>query len=223
MKTPTANPGFHSRSIGSAARGVPRLFAYIVRHDIGFAPNPFYGVCTLATCKPGIRGSAGIGDWVAGVGSKQQGQQGRLVFAMRVEEVLSYDEYWSDPRFQNKKPNRVGSLKQRYGDNIYHRSPSGESWIQEDGRHSLEDGSPNMRHVQRDTSAPRVLVSETFVYYGNRAVEVPDVFRDWQGLDVCSPGRSYRCNFPEELRDSFITWLDGQVHLGIAGGPLDWR
>jgi len=202
---------------------VPGLYTYIVRHDIGFAPNPFYGVCTLATCKPGIRRHARIGDWVAGVGSKVKGQQGRLVFAVRVEEALSYDEYWSDPRFEQKKPNRVGSLKQRYGDNIYHRSPDGRSWNQEDGRHSLEDGSRNMRHVERDTSAPRVLLSETFVYYGHNAVEIPDAFRDWQGHDICPSGPGYRCNFPEEMRDAFTAWLADQVHLGIAGEPLDWQ
>ena len=202
---------------------VPRLYTYIVRHDIGFAPNPFYGVCTLATCKPGIRDKARIGDWVAGVGSKVKGQQGRLVFAVRVEEALSYGEYWSDPRFQQKKPNRVGSLKQRYGDNIYHRSPDGRSWIQEDGRHSLDDGSPNIRHVERDTSAPRVLLSETFVYYGHNAIKIPDAFRDWHGHDICPSGPGYRCNFPEEMRESFTAWLADQVHLGIAGEPLDWR
>ena len=202
---------------------MPRLYTYIVRHDIGFAPNPFYGVCTLATCKPGIRDKARIGDWVAGVGSKVKGQQGRLVFAVRVEEALSYDEYWSDSRFQQKKPNRVGSLKQRYGDNIYHRSPTGGSWIQEDGRHSLDDGSPNMRHVERDTSAPRVLLSETFVYYGHNAVEIPDAFRDWQSHDICPSGPGYRCNFSKEMRDAFTAWLADQVHLGIAGEPLDWQ
>ena len=218
-----ADHGLHSQSSGSAARGVTRLYTYIVAHDIGFAPNPYFGVCTLATCKPGIRKNARIGDWVAGVGSKQKGQQGQLVFALRVEEALSYDEYWSDPRFQQKKPNRVGSLKQRYGDNIYHRSSNGTSWIQEDGRHSLEDGSPNMRHVERDTSAPRVLLSETFVYYGNHAVEIPDKFRNWQGQDICPPGPGYRCKFPEAMRDAFTTWLADQVHLGIAGEPLDWQ
>ncbi len=218
-----ANPGLRSQLTGSAAKGVSRLYTYIVRYDIGFAPNPYYGVCTLATCKPRIRGKARIGDWVAGVGSKQKGQQGQLVFALRVEEALSYDEYWGDPRFQQKKPNRAGSLKQRYGDNIYHRSSNGTSWIQEDGRHSLEDGSPNMRHVERDTSAPRVLLSETFVYYGNHAVEIPDKLRNWQGQDMGLPGRSYRCNYPDELRDAFTTWLESQVHLGIAGEPLDWQ
>ena len=35
-----------------------KLMAYIVRHDSGFSPNPFGGVCTLACCKPAIRRSA---------------------------------------------------------------------------------------------------------------------------------------------------------------------
>ncbi|MFH1865797.1 MAG: hypothetical protein ABIK85_07930, partial [Candidatus Eisenbacteria bacterium] len=38
-----------------------RLFSYIVARDYGFAPNPFCGVCTLATCKPKIRESASVG------------------------------------------------------------------------------------------------------------------------------------------------------------------
>ena len=28
-----------------------RIYAYVVTHDNGFAPNPFHGFCTLATCK----------------------------------------------------------------------------------------------------------------------------------------------------------------------------
>jgi hypothetical protein len=32
-----------------------RLFTYKMTHDSGFAPNPFYDILTLATCKPGIR------------------------------------------------------------------------------------------------------------------------------------------------------------------------
>ena len=44
------------------------LYVYIITRDFGFAPNPFHGRCTLATCKPGIRKSAKVGDWVLGVG-----------------------------------------------------------------------------------------------------------------------------------------------------------
>ena len=32
-----------------------RLFAYKMTHDTGFAPNPFWGWMTLATCKSQIR------------------------------------------------------------------------------------------------------------------------------------------------------------------------
>ena len=38
--------------------------------DYGFAPNPFFGFCTLANCKPKIRKSANVGDWIIGTGCK---------------------------------------------------------------------------------------------------------------------------------------------------------
>jgi hypothetical protein len=44
------------------------VYVYVVDRDFGFAPNPFYGVLTLATCKPRIRSVASMGDWVIGVG-----------------------------------------------------------------------------------------------------------------------------------------------------------
>ena len=53
-----------------------RLFSYVVARDYGFAPNPFFGVCTLATCKPIVRRVAAIGDWIVGTGSKANGRQG---------------------------------------------------------------------------------------------------------------------------------------------------
>ena len=87
-----------------------KLFAYVVARDYGFAPNPFFGYCTLATCKPKIRGQAQVGDWVIGSGSKRFGLDTHLVFAMNVAEVLSYDQYWDDPRFRVKRPNLHGSV-----------------------------------------------------------------------------------------------------------------
>lgn len=44
-----------------------RLYAYTMTSDSGFAPNPFHGFCTLATCKARIRERATTGDWVLGV------------------------------------------------------------------------------------------------------------------------------------------------------------
>ena len=48
-----------------------KYFAYILAFDSGFAPNPFYGYCTLADCKPKIRKQAQVGDWIIGLGSKK--------------------------------------------------------------------------------------------------------------------------------------------------------
>ena len=36
---------------------INKLYAYVMTYDTGFAPNSFYGVCTLACCKPKIRSS----------------------------------------------------------------------------------------------------------------------------------------------------------------------
>lgn len=49
---------------------MPNVFIYVVDRDFGFAPNPFHGYCTLATCKPGIRKSAAMGDWVVGMAAQ---------------------------------------------------------------------------------------------------------------------------------------------------------
>ena len=66
-----------------------RIHSYVVRYDSGFAPNPFYGYCTLATCKPSIRKGADIGDWVVGSGSNDRNIRG---FVAQVEKSR-YDPY----------------------------------------------------------------------------------------------------------------------------------
>ena len=110
-----------------------RLHSYIVARDFGFAPNPFFGYCTLATCMVYIREGAEVGDWVAGTGSgrKSVQREGYLVFAMRVEEILTFDEYWSDPRFRVKRPRYV--LKQDEELRRQHLPPGRRRWILEPG------------------------------------------------------------------------------------------
>ena len=199
------------------------LFVYVVRYDSGFAPNPFFGYCTLATCKPNIRKSASKGDWIAGVGSKQKRQAGKLVYAMKVEETMSFDTYWADSRFLVKRPHLPGSLKLRNGDNIYHRPSACDSWIQEDGCHSNDDGSPNCDHIKRDTHISRVLISQEFVYYGKSAVDIPVRFRNWVDKDMFVGVRGYRRYFPRELQDQFIEWIQDLLSGDrLVGDPLDW-
>lgn len=200
-----------------------KLFAYTVAYDIGFAPNPFYGYCTLTTCKSGIRKAAQVGDWIAGIGSKQKDQSGKLVYAMRVTEKMCYNQYWNASRFQVKKPHSAGSLKQRYGDNIYHQCPESGEWQQEDSRHSLEDGTPNHDHVKRDTKHPLVLISSDFTYFGDQAIDIPDDLRFCKDEDLFQPLRSYRCKFPVDIKCRLIAWIhDLTSGSRIHGDPLDW-
>lgn len=203
--------------------------AYIVEHDIGFAPNPFFGVCTLATCKPEIRWYASMGEWIVGVGSTADGIRGRMVFAMKVEEAVTFDEYWEDERFQMKKPSFSGSLKQAQGDNVYHRK-DGE-WVQERSRHTHRDPEMTAKHTRRDTCRNRVLVSRQFVYYGAEAIELPTEFEDERGHRICLDGsgapngRFQRArNFDDAaLTARFEAWLETAGQWGCLGEPCEWR
>jgi hypothetical protein len=148
------------------------LYIYVVDRDLGFAPNPFHGYCTLATCKPGIRKSASVGDWIMGVGGTRLNATGRCVYLMKVNEIITFDEYWGNSRFRLKKPVRNGSLVMMVGDNIYHREGVNEPWIQEDSHHSNSDGTTNEVNLERDTKSINVLISSFFFYFGSAAPNI---------------------------------------------------
>ena len=93
-------------------------------------------------------------------------------------------------------------------------------WVQEQSLHSSEDCSPNHYHLNRDTNVSRVLVSESFAYFGANAVEIPGEFRDYEGRDYFGSIRGHRRHFPDSLRVAFTSWLDSLADIGKAGEPL---
>ncbi len=198
-----------------------RLYTYVVARDFGFAPNPFFGFCTLATCKPKIRSSARVGDWIVGTGSKAYRLAGRIVYAMRVCERLSFEEYWIDPRFRLKRPNLKGSVKQAFGDNIYHRHSKTRRWVQENSHHSYSDGRPNQGNVKHDTQTSSVLISSDFAYWGASGPQIPVRFRGYRGLDVCAQ-RGHKCNFPADLSADFAAWIRSLGPKGYVGEPAEF-
>jgi hypothetical protein len=197
-----------------------RIFSYVVRYDFGFAPNPFEGYCTVATCKPQIRRTAHAGDWLVGVGSTQKSLAGHLVYAMRVDEILTFDSYWNDPRFARKIPTDRGSVKRAYGDNIYHRGHDG-AWVQADSRHSLEAGRPNDGHIAVDTSVDAVLISERFSYFGGSGPVIPATLRHGLGADLVRQGQGHQCRFPQALIDASVAWFL-TLDTGVLGRPSGW-
>ncbi|WP_233342966.1 hypothetical protein [Burkholderia cepacia] len=150
---------------------MPKVYIYVVDRDFGFAPNPFHKLCTLATCKPIIRRVAQEGDWIIGMGGSRLNATGRCVFAMRVSSSITFNEYWENPLYRDKKPVRNGSKKMMVGDNIYHQVSG--NWTQLNSHHSHPDGSPNVHNVRNDTQTNAVLVSDYFFYFGASAIEIP--------------------------------------------------
>src|SRR5690606_54888 len=113
---------------------------------------------------------------------------GHLVYAMRVTETMTFDDYATDARFEAKKPSRMGSRKQSCGDNIYFRNTPGADWLQRDSFHSRENGQINPQHVARDTGVNRVLISNDFVYFGGTGPAFPENLRDRDNRPLCKQG-----------------------------------
>lgn len=201
-----------------------KLYSYIVRFDSGFAPNPFYGYCTLATCKPQIRKNTNIGDWIIGCGSNAKGIKlgGNLVYAMQVSEILSFEEYSTDFRFESKKPFRKGSRKQSCGDNIYFRDDQTGHWLQRDSFHSLSNGAQNQEHTNKDTRVNRVLVSQNFIYFGSTGPSIPDYLTDENGRHICHTGIGLSRFDDENLIKMFVQWYESFHEYGYQGAPHEW-
>lgn len=195
---------------------MPRAFMYVVDRDFGFAPNPFHGACTLATCKPRIRNPARIGDWVVGMGGTRLKATGRCIFAMEVTDKVTFDEYWAAQAYRDKRPVRNGSLKMLVGDNIYHKE-NGE-WVQADSHHSLDDGSPNPLNIRADTQSNAVLISHHFYYFGRAAPLVPDAVMSRLGY---TNGRNHR-TFPMADMEEFMAVLKKFPADQVLADPYDF-
>lgn len=202
------------------------VYSYLIEHDLGLAPNPFGQYCTLAVCKPKIRASSKlqIGDWVIGTGSKalelssgKRRLRGKLIYAMQVTERISFENYWTDKRFQYKKPVMNGTLVTMFGDNFYHKDEKG-IWIQEDSAHSQMDGSCNSKHLKTDISGENVLISQHFYYFGDNAPVIPKEL-----LGICHTGIGEKKLKDQQIGDNFISWLTTKFQTGIHGDPLNWQ
>lgn len=201
------------------------VYTYVIDHDLGLAPNPFWGYCTLAVCKPKIRKSKSLktGDWIVGTGSvalekrlkRPPGQYiNKIIYAMEVTEILTFEEYWNDPRFFVKRPNVNGSLARKYGDNIYY--PINDDWGQLDSAHSNSDGSMNLKHRKKDLSGKNVLISNNFYYFGDNLIKVPNKF-----VELFKYGVGEKKN-QDELAIDLINWIKETQIKDITGDPIDW-
>ena len=207
-----------------------RCSSYKLTHDTGFAPNPFFGTLTLATCMPEIRQSASVDDWIAGFTSTALcgdavGME-RLVFLMRVDETLTIAEYFADPRFSRKIPTLNGAPEVgRHGDNIYQPTrvnadvpehfeqlPNPHHW---DHAHRREDE----RSKRHDLSGRVVLVATEFAYFGREPLQVPDFARP---VVPRGSSRTGTLTSDPEIARAFIDFALGRALRSVTAPPHVW-
>lgn len=144
------------------------LYCYKMTHDTGFAPNPFNGVLTLATCKPTIRRCAEVGTWISGwAGVKVYTTEDKkkyvdwnnqkLIYLARITDKMSIADYWH--QYPEKRPHCIIGVFDM-GDNIY--EPIGSAAFEQ----HKNGGGHNLNHKSHDLSGCYVLICKEFYYFG---------------------------------------------------------
>lgn len=189
-----------------------KLYSYIVTHDTGFSPNPFWGCCTLADCKPAIRRTAEVADWIVGLSPKASGN--RVVFAMEVDEILDYVSYHRDGRFANKIPDYSrGEVVWKAGDNIYNPLPNGDfQQLRSMHSHGAEENPETKAH---DLHGVNVLVARKFHYFGASGPELPP------HLEELKVGRAHKNRFSRETIKDFVKFI-ASYPQGVNAPPTKW-
>lgn len=190
------------------------IFSYVVVSDLGFSPNPFRGWCTLACCKPIIRRTASVGDWVVGLAPKKFGNV--LVYVMRIDEMMSFVDYWIDDRFRLKIPDwNTSKHIDKCGDNIYGLMDRGK-FKQMQSWHSLnQTEKEDEKTKEQDLSGNNVLISNTFSYFGKNGPS-PN-----SSLTKLIVGQGHK----KLNGDKFISVLEqlmATVGTGILSSPREW-
>lgn len=212
---------------------VDRLYSYIVTHDSGFSPNPFWGTCTLACCKPKIRKSAGDqfkanpkeSIWVVGLSPKHYDEGNDIIYIMQITGVMSFENYFRN--YPDKRPDfSRDRVIYKSGDNIYEPAISSESgYRQLRSLHSLDPHDdyhwkPDRESMEHDLSCGQVLLAKKFVYFGSRPVALPIDLRELVA------GRGHKCRFNIATMNAFARFLDeyrDQIEAGkVISKPHLW-
>ena len=189
-----------------------KLYSYVVCSDTGFAPNPFWGYCTLAACTPNHIGICPeIGDWIIGTESIANGS--KLVYAMQIAHKLAFDKYYSDQRFRNKIPvKNSADWRKQCGDNIYYKNKSGK-WQQHPTKFHYD-----RENKRQDLKHPYVFIAKRFYYFGGKAKNIPSKYNSlvWKRQGV-------KCRHLPKVVGDFLVWLQNNFKQGIHGNPRDCK
>ena len=141
----------------------PCIWSYVVVHDKGSAPCVDDNLLSLCICKPLIRRSAKVGDWLIGFARKKVGSN-LIIYIAEITKKISMKEYFMDqnPRL-DKIYNVVGDKLVHYGGEIHN----------------------NPKNWKTDLSGEYCLISENYKYFGNSPIsnieELYDLYHPYVG------------------------------------------
>jgi hypothetical protein len=178
-----------------------KLFSYTLRYDDGAAPNPFWGVCTLAVRRPAIRLAAEVDDWIVGLGPANSpigDISDRVTYAMKVTSKMTFEEYdqFCKTFVPKKKPDwRSIDYRLRMGDCIYNYT-AGPTPKMRTGIHTEENQG-------KDLSGSYVLVSKQFYYFGKKPVKLPDELRP-----IMYAEQGHQSDANQDYVEPFVNWIE---------------
>jgi len=132
------------------------------------------------------------GDWVVGTGGADRlksAGHGKIIYAMRVDEKMTREDYYSDRNYAHKKPLQDDSVS-LHGDNLRPESAF-------------------------EKECQFVLVSRHFYYFGRNAILIPpERFPDFE-----KKGPGFRSDFKEGYVERFVKWIEAAYKPGRHGEP----
>ncbi|TAE31144.1 MAG: hypothetical protein EAZ92_03090 [Candidatus Kapaibacterium sp.] len=164
--------------------------------DDGAAPNPYWGICTLAICKPVIRRVAEVGDWIVGTGSKQFGFENKVVYAMKITQKLTlkeYDDYCRKELVKKIPLYKDADITKRVGDCIYDFTLSPPK---------LRDSVHDEGNIKTDLGGKCALLSTHFYYFGKEPKALP-----LELYGIVQQGQGHRSSSNEPFVELFVSWI----------------
>jgi hypothetical protein len=169
-----------------------------------------------------IRDYAKLNDIIIGIAGSAKRGLGRyypqLIYWMRVDVELTFDQYWNDPRFALKRPRIPGPKMYMVGDRTYRHENGSPDWSFDQSMHYLATAAQkNGGHVARDTKVDRVLLSKHYTYWGKSGPKVPDHL-----LPLFPVLRGQKCNHDAVLLAELHNFIGLNQPMKLTGEPADW-
>jgi len=131
------------------------IYSYLLVSDNGSAPCIQENILSLAICKPKIRKTANIGDYIIAFTSKSMkvSQEPKIIYIAKITNKLLLNNYYT--KFKNRK------------DCIY-----------DNNLILIKNDFHNSCNIKKDINGKYVLLSNEFIYFGNNFIDVPNKIKN---------------------------------------------